>query len=98
MFKLIFRQAAIDDLEEIWDYTVLKWSENQAEIYYNLIKEAVEHIKQKPTIGKKYLDISFDLLGYKIGKHIVFYSISTKKEIEIIRILHENMDIENKEI
>jgi toxin ParE1/3/4 len=30
MAKVILRQKAIDDLNNIWDYTFEKWSEKQA--------------------------------------------------------------------
>jgi toxin ParE1/3/4 len=34
MAKIIFRQAAIDDLNRIWQYTYEEWSEKQADKYY----------------------------------------------------------------
>lgn len=37
MAKVILRQEAIDDLNNIWDYTFEKWSENQADKYYATI-------------------------------------------------------------
>ena len=38
MLKLTLRQEAIDDLNDIWNYTKTQWSENQAEKYYQTIK------------------------------------------------------------
>lgn len=40
MAKVILRQEAIDDLNDIWDYTFDKWSEKQADKYYTTIKIA----------------------------------------------------------
>lgn len=40
MAKLILRQEAINDLTGIWEYTVERWSENQANKYYEAIKLA----------------------------------------------------------
>ena len=37
MAKYQFTREALNDLTEIWDYTVKEWSENQAEKYYNLV-------------------------------------------------------------
>jgi toxin ParE1/3/4 len=37
--------------------------------------------------------------GYRASKvksHLIFYKTSSESEIEIIRILHERMDIENR--
>lgn len=96
MAKLTFRQQAINDLTDIWNYTLYKWSENQADKYYQSIKLACEEIASYPKIGKNYNDISKNLLGYPIGKHIIFYQKISEDEIEIIRVLHENMDLKNR--
>ena len=96
MAKLILRQEAIDDLTDIWEYTVETWSENQADKYYETIKLACLDISQNPAIGKEYPEISKNLKGYKINKHIVFYQLISTEEVEIIRILHERMDLKNQ--
>ncbi|AXP80368.1 Toxin ParE1 [Mariniflexile rhizosphaerae] len=96
MAKLILRQKAIDDLSDIWDYTSQTWSENQADKYYAMIKSACREISKSSTIGRKYDKVENDLLGHRIGKHIIFYQIVSNNEIEVIRILHERMDLKNK--
>jgi hypothetical protein len=35
--KVILRQKAIDDLNEIWAYTFENWSEKQADRYYSTL-------------------------------------------------------------
>ncbi len=96
MAKVILRQEAINDLNDIWEYTFEKWSENQAEKYYAMLKLACKEIGKNPELGKEYNDINKNLLGLKSGKHILFYQRITEDEIEIIRILHERMDLKNK--
>lgn len=49
-----------------------------------------------PCWEKKYPTINPDLLGFKSGRHIIFYQILNKNEVDVIRILHEQMDIESK--
>ena len=96
MLKLTIRQEAIDDLNDIWNYTKTKWSENQAEKYYQTIKSSCKLIAENPNIGKSYNEISRHLFGLKTGKHVIFYSILAGVEIEVIRILHERMDLINR--
>lgn len=96
MASVILRQAAINDLNNIWDYTLQEWSENQAEKYYNTIKLACIEIGKNPSIGKCYTEISKHLFGLKRGKHIIFYHLISENEIEVIRILHERMDLKSK--
>ncbi len=96
MAKVIFRQKAINDLNDIWDYTFEKWSEKQADKYYATIKFACNGIGENPDAGREYHGISKDLLGLKIEKHIIFYKSISESRIEIVRILHERMDLKNR--
>ena len=96
MAKVILRQKAIDDLNSIWYYTLEQWSEQQADKYYSTIKFACSLIGENPDIGREYTEIKKNLLGLKSGKHIIFYQLVTESEIEIIRILHERMDLKNR--
>jgi len=96
MAKLILRQEAINDLNDIWDYTARNWSENQADKYYGMIKTACQEIAKGSVISKNYDEIDSNILGHGIGKHIVFYQMIANDEIEIIRILHERMDLKSK--
>jgi len=96
MAKVILRQEAIDDLNDIWGYTFEKWSENQADKYYAILKFACIEIGKNPKIGKEYPEIRRNLFGLKSGKHIIFYLLTSEDEIEVIRILHERMDLKNR--
>ncbi len=96
MAKVVLRQEAIDDLNDIWDYTYEKWSEKQADKYYAIIKLACKGIGDNPDVGKEYFGVIGKLLGLKSGKHIIFYDLISEDRIEIIRILHERMDLKNR--
>jgi len=96
MAKVILREKAIQDLNNIWKYTFEEWSESQADKYYATLKLACNNIGEYPEIGKEYNGINKNLLGIKSGKHIIFYQIISKDEIEVIRILHERMDLKNR--
>jgi len=94
--NVIFRQKAIDDLNDIWEYTLHKWSEEQADRYYLSIKSACKAIGENPGIGKSYPEISKNLLGLKSGRHIIFYQQITEFEVQVIRILQERMDLKSR--
>ena len=96
MAKVILRQKAIDDLNDIWDYTFEKWSAKQADKYYATIKLACNRIRQNPDVGKEYDGINKNLLGLKSWKHIIFYKSLSEDKIEVIRILHERMDLKKR--
>ncbi|MFT4092782.1 MAG: type II toxin-antitoxin system RelE/ParE family toxin [Niabella sp.] len=96
MAKVILRQEAIDDLNDIWIYTFDKWSEKQADKYYAALEFACTQIGKNPDLGKEYDEISKNLLGLRTGKHIIFYQVTSKDRIEVVRILHERMDLKNR--
>ena len=93
MVKVLLRQAAIDDLNYIWNYTLNEWSEKQADVYYERLVSAMELIAANPAIGKGYEEIHHRLRGMKMEKHIIFYRMEGEDCLEIIRVLHERMDL-----
>ena len=96
MAKYFLTNKAVEDISKIWDYTYEVWSEKQADTYYELLIETCQEIVKKPTIGKKYDKISIEILGFPIGKHIIFYRLLETNDIEVVRILHERMDFKNR--
>jgi toxin ParE1/3/4 len=91
----IISKEAIADLDEIWHYTVETWSVDQANRYYDLILQEIEYICKAPNSGKPLDDIRKGYRVSKVKSHLVFYRIANQT-IEIIRILHRQMDVENR--
>lgn len=93
--KYKISQAASQDIENIWLYTIEKWSTEQADRYFNLIMDEIEYLAENPKSGKDYGKVRKGYFRSKVKSHYIFYKInSNNKEIEIIRILHQLMDIE----
>lgn len=95
MATFYISNKAVEDLNDIWDYTVKSWSENQAEIYYSLLMDSCQEVANKPSQGKLYDVVEKNVLGFTTGEHIIFYQIVSLNEIEVIRILHGMMDLKN---
>ena len=93
-YKLTIK--AVDDLSNIWNYTLEIWSEKQADKYYNMLVDSFNEIARNPKLGKNYSDIIENILGIRVGRHIIFYRKTQDYEIEITRILHEQMDLKNR--
>lgn len=87
---------AVDDLTQIWNYTTAKWSESQADKYYQLLVNNFNKIAKNPDLGKTYSGVIKDLLGLRTGRHIIFYRKTENNEVEITRILHEQMDLKGR--
>ncbi len=88
---------ALNDLENIWLYTLETWSDEQADRYFNLILDEIEYLAKNPKSGKDYSHIRKGYLCSKIKSHLIFYKINKKeKSIDVIRVLHQQMDLENR--
>ena len=96
MASYYLTNKAVEDLANIWNYTFDEWSERQADNYYQTLIDRCEYIANNPDLGKSYDKVDSSLLGLKANKHIIFYRIIGDLEVEIIRILHERMDLRNR--
>ena len=88
-------KKAVSDLEEIWLYTVEKWSVQQADRYYNLIFNEINYISKSSTAGKSMEHVRKSYRASKVNSHLILYRV-INDTIEVIRILHERMDMENR--
>ncbi len=96
MAKYNLTNKAVEDLADIWDYTFDKWSEKQADNYYDMLIANCKRIADNPSLGKNYNGITENLFRLRTNRHIIFYRKIAEKEIEVARILHERMDLENR--
>ena len=93
--KVLIHESAIVDLDEIWLFTFQSWSIEQADRYHSLINKEINFLASNPEMGKDFSHIRKGYKSSKVKSHFIFYKFSST-EIEIIRILHENMDIHNR--
>jgi toxin ParE1/3/4 len=68
----------------------------QADRYYNLIFDEIEYVSANFDSGKNYNAIRYGYRVSKVKSHLIFYHKSEDNIVEIVRILHEMMDIENR--
>lgn len=88
--------AADSDFDDIWLYTDKNWSLEQARTYYNLILDKIEYLAVNPSLGRI---VSFGGKSYRcsqIESHVIFYRETSANHIEVIRILHKRMNIEDR--
>lgn len=95
--KYIISKQAANDIEHIWLYTFENWSLEQADRYYHLILDEIENIAHDPLSGKDYGEVRKGYYCSRVKSHVILYRIKlNKKVVEIIRILHQQMDIESR--
>lgn len=94
--KYKISEKANEDIEKIWLYTFENWSQEQADRYYNLIMDEIEYLADHFESGKPIESIRKGYRASRVKSHIIFYKKSKGDLVEIIRVLHQSMDIENR--
>lgn len=90
--KFYLTTKALKDLKDIALYTEEKWGIKQRNIYLDKMDKVFHKISKNPHRGKSCNHLRQGYFKLLIEKHIIFYKID-ESEIEIIRILHQSMDI-----
>lgn len=92
MAEVALRPKARFDLASIWDHTVETWGHEQAEQYLRALNQAFEVLAGKPQLGRLYDEVHEGLRVYPSGRHLIFF-FATEDGIDVVRVLHERMDI-----
>ncbi|WP_424934654.1 type II toxin-antitoxin system RelE/ParE family toxin [Amaricoccus macauensis] len=93
MKSLVFSPGAAADIDGIWDYTVHRWDGDQAERYIDQIRDTCLALAAGRTTGR-VVTVRSGYLKYPAGSHMIYYR-ETSARLEIIRILHQRMDVES---
>ena len=91
--KLEISELALEDLDNIWEYTVEEQSIEQANKYYNEIFSAIGKICENSDIGKPIDEVKKGHRRTNVKFHLIIYKVKGTT-IYIDRILHQKMDIE----
>jgi toxin ParE1/3/4 len=91
--KYRISNQAIEDINNIWIYTFNKWSKEQADRYYDLIIKEIEFISDNFMTGKSVEETRKNYRVTKIKSHLIFYKKLENEIVEIVRILHQRMDV-----
>lgn len=92
--SFVLSPAARADLEDIWDYTRERWGDDQAEAYVREIQRAIERVVDRPLIGRSCDDVRQGYRTHAVGSHTLYYRIARDDLIDVVRILHNRMDVD----
>lgn len=93
-FKL--SRKAKDDLRSIAKFTERRWGVAQRNVYIKKFDEAFHDLAESPFSGVSSENIKSGYRKIPHGAHIIFYKIGENDCVEIIRILHQSMDVRSK--
>ncbi len=96
MSRPVFRPSAVRDIEQIWTYTTERWGGAQAERYVRSIHDVCLALASGELPGADVSDVLPAYRKARAGRHILFFRLRPDGDVEIVRILHERMDIPSR--
>lgn len=94
MSRYVLSPAARVDVEQIWDYTCDRWDDKQAEKYVREIQRAIDRVVDSPEIGRACDEVRPGYRKHAVGAHTLYYRIAGVDVIDVVRILHQRMDVD----
>jgi toxin ParE1/3/4 len=94
MPKFFLTEKAKDDLKKIARFTQKRWGKEQRNTYLKSLDSGFQQLGDNPYIGRPCDEIKSGYFKFPTGSHVVYYRSQTEKQVEIVRILHESMDVE----
>lgn len=84
-------EAAQDDVDEIYEYSILNFGLQQARDYLNGLHRCFSTLADNPRLGRDYSHVKDEVRRFEYVSHSVYYQI-TSDGILALRVLHINMD------
>ena len=79
------------DLKKIAVFTEKRWGRVQRNVYLLQFDQCFHQLADNPAMGTTSDKVRTGYRQFPQGSHLIFYKISDKDIVEIIRILHKNM-------
>jgi toxin ParE1/3/4 len=93
MRKIRISARAEIDLVEIWIYTFEEWDEAQADKYQAALNAAIDSLAINAHRGVQRDNVRDGYRALFMNRHAIYYTV-TPKTIDVVRILHGQMDPE----
>ena len=86
-----FTPAALQDLEDIWEFSARRWSPAQADKYLTRMVGAFERIAANPHMVRSRREYTPPVRIYRYESHVIIFMDQTD-HIAIIRVRHGSED------
>ncbi len=93
MTKKKFRlsKAAVRDVIAIGRYTAETWGLEQCRRYLGELDSRFASLAKDPLAGRPCDEIRPGYRRFLQGRHVIFYRLSRRGIVEIVRVLHQSM-------
>jgi len=93
MSAFVLTQRAKADLKSIAKFTEKRWGREQRYLYIKQFDDTFHALSATREIGNNCDYIKETYQKFPQGSHIIFYRVTSPENIQIIRIIHKNMDV-----
>lgn len=90
--KLLLTQRALQDIQEIFDYSVESWGKRAAEKYLDAIEAALDRVKTQPALLRPEPDLHAALTFYRFDQHLLVCDARSNSMV-VLTVVHASMDI-----
>ena len=87
-------EAAKSDLKDIARFTQKRWGIEQRNKYLKVLDDSFHQLASNPATGRSCNEVKTGYYKFPTGSHMIFYRKNGDQKIQIVRILHESMDVE----
>ena len=87
-------EKAKSDLKDIARFTQKRWGRDQRNKYLKDLDACFFRLAGNPSLGRECSEIRAGLHKFPAGNHVIYFRSISKSQVEIVRILHESMDVD----
>lgn len=91
--KYVVSDEALGDLLSIWEYTSERWGNGRADLYIDAITVRFAWLTRNTGLWHRRPELGEGLHSYPERSHVTIFR-RTNRGMEILRVLHERMDLE----
>jgi toxin ParE1/3/4 len=92
MTKLFLTSRALDDIQEIYDYSLKKWGKDTALKYIRTIEDALSLLKGNHGLLRINTKISSKFVAYHVQRHCLICDL-IDGHIVVLTVKHHSMDL-----
>jgi toxin ParE1/3/4 len=93
MRKIRLHSLAESDLIDIWLHSFEEWNGLQADKYLDELNTAINSLASNPELGVRRDNVREGYRALFVNRHAIYYRF-TPSTVEIVRVLHGQMDPE----
>lgn len=81
------------DIKRIARFTERRWGRTQRNHYLSELDRTFHQLSENASIGTACDDIRTGYRKFPFGSHVIFYRTHDSESIDVIRVIHKQMDV-----